>query len=334
MKHLIKYGAIFMAVILSASIIGTCVSLAVELGRAITGDGGHGVVIVDGKVVWEAGEGNTDGDDTWEFFGLRINGSAGVKSGTFTDINAEEVSRLYIDNSYCAVSVETGSTYMVEYENIPEDYVIEVANGTLKIAMEPVVINVGFVDFNREPAKIRVTVPEGTVFEKVTIDNGSGAVLVDSLSTGILWIDSGSGAVRVQNMLAENTMLDMGSGALSISDSEMGDVVLDTGSGAVHFQEVVARNLAADSGSGSIRYQGVLSGNCVFDTGSGSVNLELSGREEDYNIRADLGSGGLYVNGERLEDDVNIKYKNAGNLLIFNTGSGRVSIKFSEPMVY
>jgi len=330
MKHLIKYGAILMAVVLSASIIGTCVSVAVELGRAVTGGVNKGSIVIDGKVVWES-DGNKTDDDVWEFFGLSIKGSNGIKSGTFTEIDAEEVSQLYIDNTYCAVTIEPGDTYMVEYENIPEEYTIQVVNGMLKIAMEPELVFIGFSEFVTEPAKICVTVPDGTELEKITIDNGSGAVYLADMYTDVLWIDSGSGAVQVQGVTAGNTKLDMGSGALSVSDSEIGETVLDTGSGAARFQNVVAKNLAADSGSGSIRYQGILTGNCIFDTGSGSVNLELTGWEERYNIRADLGSGGLYINGEPVEDNANIKHKGAENLLLFDSGSGRVSVKFVAP---
>ncbi len=322
MKQLIKYAALIFALILSASIIGGCLTAGVAIVKMIAEKN------YDGE--------NRENNDIWYrneegevvFFGINFSGSDEVKSGSET-FNASEVDAMYLEVLSGELLVETWEEdyISVVYENISKNYEIQNNKGTLTITREEnhFFWNGAF----REKTKITVNVPANKVFGEVKIDKGSGSAKVTGISANTFLMDTGSGGTTIANIMAEKTVFDSGSGSFSVKNSELGESSMDAGSGFVNFENVVAENLVVESGSGRVDVIGYLTGNCVFDTGSGSVNIEIYGEEENYNIRAELGSGSFYVNGEKTKD-TRIEHKNASNLLIFDAGSGRVSVEFKE----
>lgn len=345
MKQVIKYAAVIFALVLAATIIGGCLTAGVTVVRMLvektedsTGDSANG----ENNGIWYRDE-----NGTVVFMGIRFGGSAAVKSGSemfvgseITSLDAEILSGEFVMKAWEQDYIS------VEYENVPEDYEFKNDNGTLKIRHDGGVFWFG-MNLTETP-KITVYVPADLEFKNVIVEKGSGSaklsdvtattLKVDSGSGSVsisgawakeLRVDSGSGSVNISDVETEKMVLDSGSGSVTVKNSVLGETALDTGSGSVTFDEVTAKNLVVDSGSGRVNYTGYLTGNCVFDAASGSINLEIYGKEEDYNIRADLGSGGLYINGTK-EKDTYIEYDDASNLLVFDAGSGRISIKFME----
>ncbi|MBO5354208.1 MAG: DUF4097 family beta strand repeat protein [Lachnospiraceae bacterium] len=365
MKQVIKYAAVVFALVLAASIIGGCLTAGVGVVRMLVDkteeQNGAERNGKEGNGLWYRDE---DGDVV--VFGVRLGNTGDVKSGTET-FAASEIESIQLEDMSGELTVETWEQDYIEvwYEDIPEDYVIKKAGRTLVIENEVdfFFVNLSFV----ETPKIRIRVPADSVFEEVVIDKGSGSMKVSGITADVLEVDSGSGAVTISEtdsedfyvnsgsgsvnisrvnaeeisidsgsgavilseVTAQNTILDSGSGTVTVKNSMTGETSVDTGSGFISFEEVTAENMVLDSGSGRVNYIGWMTGECVFETASGSVNLEVYGAEEDYNIRADLGSGGLYINGEKARD-TEIEYADAENKLMFDTGSGRVSVKFNE----
>lgn len=322
MKQLIKYCSVIFALLLAASIIGGCLMAGVNLVQNIIEETSVPEEYPGDNSIWYRTE---EGDVV--FLGMHFGGSQGVMSGTFSEIDPDEVNRLNIESASGELVIEVGDSYRVDYENIPDDYIIEVELGSLNVYREDKILVWGSV--LQETPKIHITVPEGVTLDKVDVDSGSGAVRISEIATEVFWLDSGSGSVSISKVEAEDARFNTGSGSLTIKESVLGDTEVDAGSGFITFDQVQASNLVVDSGSGRINFEGRLTGNCVFDTGSGSVNLDIYGAQEDYNIRAELGSGGLYINGKKVQI-TDMEYDNARNLLIFDTGSGRVSIKYHE----
>ncbi len=368
MKQVIKYAAVVFALVLAASIIGGCLTAGVGVVRMIVDkteeQNGADRNGKEGNGLWYRTE---DGDVV--FLGIRLGNSGDVKSGTET-FAASEIKSLEMEELSGELIIEPWEQDYIEvnYEDIPEDYVIRNAGGVLVIENE---VNFFFINMIfAETPKIHIRVPVNSVFEDVIIDKGSGSMKLIGITADVVDVDSGSGAVNISEVDSEDfyinsgsglvnisrvnadevcvdsgsgavtlseintrkTVLDSGSGTVTVKDSVTGETSVDTGSGYISFEDVTAENMALESGSGRVKYTGWLTGDCVFDTSSGSVNLEVYGEEEDYNIRADLGSGGLYINGAKARD-TEIEYDDADNLLIFDTGSGRVSVKFQGTKV-
>lgn len=328
MKQVIKYAALLFALILSASIIGGCLTAGVVIVQNIVEKTGGFDRENDENGFWYRDE---DGDLVFRWGNYRVAGSSGeVKSGT-EEFAGIEINAMDINVGSCELVVETWEKdfVSVEYENIPVEYRIYEENGILKINKKDN-ININFVwNSFTEKQKILVSVPAAQVFESVAVDKGSGSAKLIGLQINELRMDNGSGGVNISDTTTEKSVFNTGSGSFVVQNCELGESSMDAGSGFVNFENVNARNLVLDTGSGRVDFSGTLTGNCMFEAGSGSFNVVIYGNEKDYNIRTDMGSGGFYLNGERQDDEDNrIEHSGAGNLLVFDAGSGRVSVDF------
>lgn len=343
MKRLIKYAALLFALVLAASIIGGCLTLGISLVQGLYEEFSYPEELEgQDNNLWYRTE---DGDVV--FLGIHFGNSGDVKSGSETYIGSD-IHSLDLEGTSGELLVEAWDNdfISVEYENIPEDYEIYNDDGTLTIELDGGIFFWG--TFFTETPKIHVSVPAGKVFEEIEVEKGSGSAKIIGVLADILSVDNGSGGVGISNAQVKELHVDSGSGGVNISDttaekakfysgsgsfivqnSDIGDASMDAGSGFVNFEDITAKNLVVDSGSGRVDVSGVLTGNSVFDTGSGSVNVVIYGEEEDYNIRADMGSGSFYLNGDK-EKDTHIEHNGADNLLVFDAGSGRVSVEFKK----
>lgn len=346
MKQLIKYAALIFALILSASIIGGCLTAGVAVVRMIAEKAEENVDSnrITGNDIWYCDE---DGDVV--FLGLHFGESSGeVKSGTEqfvgSDIHSLDVE---VGSGELVIDVWENDFISVDYENIPVEYEIYEEDETLVIEKKDSITFLWNVSFT-EKRKIHISVPATLVFERIDVDkgsgsaklsrllaeeifvdNGSGSLGISEVATKKLHVDSGSGGVNISDTTAERSVFYSGSGSFAVQDCVLGETSMDSGSGFVNLENVVARNLVLEAGSGRVDVTGVLTGNSMFESGSGSLNVVVYGREENYNIRTDMGSGSFYLNGKK-EHSNHVEHKGAEHLLAFDAGSGRVSLEFEE----
>lgn len=226
------------------------------------------------------------------------------------------------------ITVEHGEKLSIEAFNVTDEYEIRCTNGHFYIVQD----RQGMFDWmfhlggSSAREKVVVTIPKEFLPERVEITSRSGKVFVKEMNTEKLYINSGSGRVTMANVSSNDTELYTGSGKVQIESSTLGKLVLDSGSGAITMEKVTAEDASFDSGSGAVSVTGKLTGSCDFKTGSGSVSLSLDGREEDYRIKADCGSGTFRVNGKKREEG---SYgTNVAGELLFDTGSGSVNLEF------
>ncbi len=344
MKQVIKYAALIFALILAASIIGGCLTAGVAIVRQIADRTEAGAEnSSNGNSIWHRDE---NGDVV--FLGIRFGGSGEVKSGSETFIGTDiEAMDIEVGSGELIVETWNNDFISVVYENIPEEYEIFVDDKTLVVEREDSFVLWGTI--LKETPKIHVSVPADKTFDEVevnkgsgsakvigilvedlNVDNGSGGVGISNVTVEELYVDSGSGGVNISDTTAKKSVFNSGSGSFVVQNSELGETSMDTGSGFVNFENIIARNLVLDTGSGRVDVSGRLTGNCVFESGSGSLNVVIYGEEENYNIRTDMGSGSFYFNGNK-EKDTRIEHDGAKNLLVFDAGSGRVSVEFKKP---
>lgn len=343
MKQLIKYAALIFALILSASIIGGCLTAGVAVARMIA-EKTEGQAGGNGNDIWYRDE-----EGNVIFLGFHFGKNSGeVKSGTEqfagSDIDSLDIE---VGSGDLIIEVWENDYISVDYENIPVEYEIYEEDETLVIERKDNITFVWNVSFT-EKQKIHVRVPSSLVYkrvdvekgsgsakvigllaEEIFVDNGSGGLGVSGVTTKKLHVDSGSGGVNISGITAERSVFYSGSGSFVVQNCELGEVSMDSGSGFVNLENVIAKNLVLDTGSGRVDVSGKLTGNCMFESGSGSINVVIDGNEKDYDIRTDMGSGSFYLNGKK-ENDNNIEHADAEHLLVFDAGSGRVSVEFQE----
>lgn len=302
-QKVIKYCAMAFAAFLSVTILGAIVSVVMAVTTGIAGvnfllDGGKERVTMVKEYSLEEAK------------------NLGITS-ILVDCDAE-------------ITVKQGAKLTIEAKNVTDDYEIRQTKGTFRVVQKTsnYGINLGFIDTSKTET-VTVTIPEELSVESVKVNSGSGKVKVSDVTTKSLKIDSGSGKVTLERIEAEETGLNTGSGGILVDDAKLGKLGMESGSGSVTMKDVEAEKVTVDSGSGSVLVEGTLTGKCEFDTGSGSVTLRLDGREEEYLIKADCGSGGLYINGKKKE---NGNYgTNTEGTLVIDSGSGSVKVEFVTP---
>lgn len=155
-----------------------------------------------------------------------------------------------------------------------------------------------------------LSIPEGFVFEKATVETGAGKVEIDALSADVLKLSLGAGEAEIRNLTANSRAeIDGGAGELSIIGGRL-------------------CNLELDMGVGELTLKSRLEGESKLDYGIGETKLTLLGSRDDYKIQIDKGIGEAKLAGESMREDT--VYGAGENSIEIDGGIGAINIDFSE----
>lgn len=213
----------------------------------------------------------------------------------------EEIKELCLEVSAAEVTIRQGQQLSVETNG---KYIrCESRNGILTVRETE-----QFSLLRRDVATVTITIPAGTVFQRVELETGAGQVLVEELRCDHLELDMGAGELVVDHLEATaSAELQGGAGRLSIRNGELRDLELDMGVGEV---ELCSRLL----------------GEADIGMGTGSATLELIGTREDYQISIDTGIGSARLEQENMKDGVT--YGSGKNRIRVDGGIGDINIRF------
>lgn len=258
------------------------------------------------------------------------------EDANYIDLTLEfdEVNNLDINNYSGNLYIRPGdvSKVTVIATNIPDTTTIETkGNQTLTIENDDGIFGlfsiVGIT--HEERSEIVIVVPEGFSVDKAKFDNHSGNMKLSGIRTEKLEISGGSGSITGSNLSASKTDISVGSGQLELSYVSLRNGELDGGSGSIRITDSDLANIDFTPGSGSLNVEGSLTGENSIDGHSGSITFELSNRMESYDLKLDAGSGGIWINGEKRNDE-DYYGKDAKNIIKIESGSGKVVINFTE----
>ena len=204
----------------------------------------------------------------------------------------EEVKSLDINIGAAELKIVAGGEFRVE-SNI-EKLTVSCRNGVLKIS-EKRRLSLSYDG----KAVLKVCIPEGTVFEKLSLDAGAGTVDIDSVSAETVKLDLGAG----------KTEIDGGAGKISVKDGRI-------------------NSLDADTGAGAMDIAGVLTGTSRISIGVGRAELTLRGGEDAYRFDVDKGIGRVTVGGREMSDGE--KCGSGDNLIEIDGGIGSVTVTFAD----
>lgn len=262
---------------------------------------------------------------------------------------SDEVSKIEVELRAERVElyVISGDEYLVEYyDNVRKYFDVELDGDTLRVARNNVRvkwyenIHIGF----EEPiVDVRIGVP-AEFYGEVELSTGSGGISVEGLTLEKpLKVTAGSGGIGVNNVYCLELTASTGSGGISIDGvTVIKDAGISAGSGGIRAEELrCGEKFEAEAGSGAIKLENCQADTVRLKTASGSINFEdfsydssayiragsggvrgeLTGREEDYSIRSDTGSGSC--NLPKHTD-------NGDKILDVSTGSGSIKIEFAD----
>lgn len=282
-QKVIKYGAITFAILLTVGIISAIASTAVSVISFFTGNffyssNGKDIATVDEKE-------------------------------NFTDVRS-----LDIDIATGNLTITEGDRFLVEADNVSEDFEMKVTkNGTLIVRERKKGFHFLWFNFNLKKdfnSNITLYVPTNYQLEEAAISSGAGKVSMENFRAEKLTIDAGAGNIKGNNL----------------SSSE---VNLDGGAGSVTFIDVVFEDMDLNCGVGNVEIDGVLLGNNIIDCGIGNVELEIDSHEEDYDLDIDSGLGKVRLNGKRISKDYR-RDNDASSSIEIDGGIGNIDINFAR----
>lgn len=224
------------------------------------------------------------------------------------------------------------SKVVVEGKNVPSTMTMEVtSDGTLVIDESSKnfwIISIFNWGFNNKRTEINITLPRDFIAGNAYLENGSGRFDVQGLKANSIKFDGGSGRFTGTDMKANKADIAAGSGGLELTNCIFGSTSVDGGSGQIQLIDNKFNDSEFYVGSGSFYFSGEFDGPVKVDGGSGSITMEISGNESDYYLDFNDGSGGIWLDGKRV-DHYNSDNKGADKEIEIKGGSGRVSVSFN-----
>lgn len=213
------------------------------------------------------------------------------------------ISELSVKLSGAQLQIETADRFSVESNH--KYLSVNSRNGELSITETKDL-------FAASPKGVSVIlyIPEGFVFDEVTMETGAGQVKIDTLSADVLSLSLGAGEVEIQNLTA-NARADIEGGA--------GEMTI--GGGLLH-------NLNLDMGVGELEMKSRIEGRSRLNFGVGEAELTLLGSRDDYQIELDKGICEAKLEGEAMRDDS--VYGSGQNRIEIDSGIGEIEIDFSK----
>lgn len=180
--------------------------------------------------------------------------------------------------------------------------------------------------------ELKLRVPENTL---VVVDNSSGAVFANNLSTSETRLEASSGKIEAENINGD-LYIETSSGSIEL-DGLVGDLMVESSSGSQRITDVVG-NIDGKSSSGRIRFFDIegdieavtTSGGISLDNVKGGLELEsssgsLNGEEIEITADSYFKSSSGSIDMELVNDVNSLRYD-----LSASSGSLRVGDKRSD----
>lgn len=147
----------------------------------------------------------------------------------------------------------------------------------------------------------------------VKVDKHGDEIEVAVKRKGFFWfnwfeMDKTKLTVYIPEDYEKNMAIELGSGDVvfkghsSVSPMKLKNLAIDIGSGSMVLENLDVETLAHQSSSGEAEFNSIAAGSGSFEVSSGSVHVKsYSGK-----LEADVSSGELEIQMERLTDDINL----------------------------
>lgn len=160
---------------------------------------------------------------------------------------------------------------------------------------------------------IVLEIPKGFCFEEVTVELGAGVM-------------------TVENLCAREAELEIGAGELTIQQGNVQELHAQAGAGQIRMQKMNICDGELSVDMGECIYEGSISGNLEAECDMGNLNMELAGREQNYNYELECDMGNITVGSESIKGISSEKTIDNGALGTFEVscGMGNIIISFTE----
>lgn len=116
-----------------------------------------------------------------------------------------------------------------------------------------------------------------------------------------LTVDAGAGQVTsdLDQLAAENAKITVGAGEAVFDALKVTDLLeVTVQAGSIDLSDTYTKDLSLDCGVGELVYQGGTTGDLTGSSGVGSLELDLKGKQSDYNYSLSCGVGSIDIEDE------------------------------------
>lgn len=226
-----------------------------------------------------------------------------------------EVEKIKLDIGYANLFVEETEGDQIKVnmkdDDIGAEYKCHVKeNGKLHVKYD---MHGTHVVKEKTTSEVHLLIPKGKTFQTVKMELGAGEaqIVPDVLNCEMMTVEVGAGkvlagAIKVNGVLT----VEVGAGKMKLANADIGSAVIECGVGKFQMNGKIATNLEA---------------NC----GVGNMEMDLLGREEDYNFEVSCALGKVTVNDSKLghfASNKTMTNSNAVGKITLNCGLGKIKL--------
>ena len=241
------------------------------------------------------------------------------KNDEFKDIvrdrekyQTEDITRTYENIKNLEVNVEeteliirNGDTFKIEGTNIPNKMEIEQEGNQLNISDEE--LPSGFSDENMV---MTIYIPEDTKLDTIDLEINYVSADIQKLNTANLQLDIYNNYCEIDEIIADNMEFKNEEGNIDIYDAEIGRLLFDSESGV--------EDVSLD-----------ITGNAEINLEYSYTDMNLIGKQEDYQISTRNKFGNIYIDNEIITS--NAETWGSGNTKInLDNVNANIFINFRE----
>ena len=238
------------------------------------------------------------------------------------DILGEDVPKLRLGEEVKALNIEAGGCEFYTVKSDDDSFYVEASDagrfqaylegGTLYIRVTTSSGSWGIWG-SRKTCKVRLYVPEGYSLEEADIELGVGVLEFEGLKADEVSLNVGAGNIKVDGLTADSLEVEVGMGQIELG-------------------ELNVKRLEAEIGMGELVVRGSVAGNAKVSCSMGNVDMELTGRREDFNYELSGAMGNISLgyssySGFGMSESIDNR---AGKKIEAECAAGNIIIRFTD----
>ena len=194
----------------------------------------------------------------------------------------ENIKNLEVNAEETELIIRNGDTFKIEGTNIPNKMEIEQEGNQLSISDEE--LPSGFSDENMV---MTIYIPEDTKLDTIDLEINYVSADIQKLNTANLKLDIYNNYCEIDEIIADNMEFKNEEGNIDIYDAEIGSLLFDSESGV--------EDVSLD-----------ITGNAEINLEYSYTDMNLIGKQEDYQISTRNKFGNIYIDNEIITSNAEI----------------------------
>ena len=190
--------------------------------------------------------------------------------------NYENIKNLEVNVEETELIIRNGDTFKIEGTNIPDKMEIEQKGNQLSISDEE--LPSSFSDGNMV---MTIYIPEDTKLDNIDLEINYVPTDIQKLNTANLKLDIYNNYCEIDEIIADNMEFKNEEGNIDIYDAEIGRLLFDSESGVEDVSLDITENAEIN-----LEYS--------------YTDMNLIGKQEDYQISTKNQAGNIYIDGETI----------------------------------